>query len=273
MTEVILDGGWDCHAHVFGPYDRFALSAERSYTPAEAPQPQYMALLQRLGLSHGVLVHPSAYGDDHTLLLHTLASQTSLRGVVVVRPDSPLSLRGIHERGVRGARFSHRSGAGANFKGSASWADLQVMAPALADAGLHAELWTDCRTLPAIADAVLDLPVQVVIDHMGVFNAQAGTDEPGFRALLRLLESGKVWVKLCAYRNLLTEPDWEVGRTFQQKLLEVAPDRLVWGSDWPHLNVKPAPDAAGLLDLFKAWAGNEAVVRRVLQLNPAQLYF
>lgn len=272
MSAVAWDGGWDCHAHVFGPYERFALSPERSYTPAEALLPQYMALLQRLGLSHGVLVHPSAYGDDHTLLLHALAAQSTLRGVVVVRPDSPLSLGGLHARGVRGARFSHRSGAGANFKGSASWSDLQAMAPALADAGLHAELWTDCRALPAIADAVLDLPVQVVIDHMGVFDARAGVDEPGFRTLLRLLESGKVWVKLCAYRNLLAEADWEVGRPFQQKMIEVAPDRLVWGSDWPHLNVKPAPDPIQLLDTFMAWADDEAVVRQVLQANPVNLY-
>ncbi len=265
-------GGWDCHAHLFGPYERFPLAAQRSYTPPEALEPQYMALLRRLGLAHGVLVHPSAYGDDHSLLLHALAAQPALRGVVVVRPDSPLPLAGLHDRGVRGARFSHRSGAGTNFAGSASWADLQALAPSLAEAGLHAELWTDCRALPAIADAVLDLPVPVVIDHMGGFNAKAGIDEPGFRTLLRLLASGKVWVKLCAYRNLLAEADWEVGRVFQQKMVEAGQDRLVWGSDWPHLNVTPAPDPVQLLDMFMAWAGSDAVVRQVLHANPARLY-
>ncbi|MFD0668154.1 amidohydrolase family protein [Ramlibacter sp. MAHUQ-53] len=265
-------GGWDCHAHLFGPYERFPLAAERSYTPPEALEPQYMALLRRLDLEHGVLVHPSAYGDDHSLLLHALASQPALRGVVVVRPGSPLPLAGLRDRGVRGARFSHRSGAGANFAGSASWDDLQALAPALADNGLHAELWTDCRALPAIADGLRSLPVPVVIDHMGGFDARAGIDDPGFRTLLSLLESGKAWVKLCAYRNLLNEADWEVGRAFQQKLVEAAPDRLVWGSDWPHLRVTPAPDPVQLLDMFMAWAGSDAVVRQVLEDNPARLY-
>ncbi len=213
MSSSAPASRWDCHAHLFGPYERFPLAAERSYTPPEAIEPQYLALLRRLGLTNGVLVHPSAYGDDHSLLLHALAAQPSLRGVVVVRPGSPLRLDGLREQGVRGARFSHRSGAGTNFAGSASIADLQSIAPALADAGLHAELWTDCGALEGIAGVVRALPVPVVIDHMGGFDVRAGVDDPGFRTLLKLLETGKVWVKLCAYRNLLSEEDWAVGRS------------------------------------------------------------
>jgi predicted TIM-barrel fold metal-dependent hydrolase len=264
--------GWDCHAHLFGPYQRFPLAAERSYTPPEAIEPQYMGLLRRLGLGHGVLVHPSAYGEDHSLLLHALAAQPALRGVVVVRPGSPLPLAGLHARGVRGARFSHRSGAGANFAGSASLEDLRVLAPRLADAGLHAELWTDCRALPDIASELRLLPVPVVIDHMGGFDVKAGIGDPGFRTLLALLESGRVWVKLCAYRNLLNEANWEAGRVFQQKMVEANPERLVWGSDWPHLRVEPAPDPVQLLDMFMEWAGSDAVVRQVLSANPRRLY-
>jgi predicted TIM-barrel fold metal-dependent hydrolase len=265
-------GGWDCHAHLFGPYERFALAHERSYTPQEALEPQYIALLRRLGLAHGVLVHPSAYGDDHSLLLHALSAQPSLRGVAVVRPGSALPLADLRERGVRGARFSHRSGDSANFAGSASFADLRELAPALADAGLHAELWTDCRALTEIAGEIEQLPVPVVIDHMGGFDAKSGVDDPGFRTLLRLLEGGRTWVKLCAYRNLLAEPDWEAGRVFQQKMVATNAQRLVWGSDWPHLRVTPAPDPVQLLDMFMDWAGSDAVVRQVLALNPEQLY-
>jgi predicted TIM-barrel fold metal-dependent hydrolase len=267
-----LSGGWDCHAHLFGPYERFPLAPDRSYTPPEALEPQYMALLRRLGLSHGVLVHPSAYGDDHTLLLHALAAQPALRGVVVVRPGSPLPLGGLRDRGVRGARFSHRSAAGGNFAGSASLEDLRTLAPALADAGLNAELWTDCKALPEIAEELRALPVPVVIDHMGGFDLDAGVDARGFRALLALLESGKVWVKLCAYRNLLQSPDWEAGRVFQQKMVAANPERLIWGSDWPHLRVTPVPDPVQLLDMFMEWAGSDAVVRQVLSANPEQLY-
>ncbi len=272
MKDAGHASGWDCHAHLFGPYERFPLALERSYTPPEALAPQYTALLRRLGLAHGVLVHASAYGDDHSLLLHALSAQPNLRGVVVVRPGSARPLAGLRARGVRGARFSHRSGAGANFAGSASFADLRVLAPALADAGLHAELWTDCRALADIADEIEQLPVPVVIDHMGGFDAKAGVDDPGFRTLLRLLERGKVWVKLCAYRNLLGERDWEVGRVFQQKMVAANLERLVWGSDWPHLRVTPAPDAVQLLDMFMDWAGTDDIVRQVLTVNPAQLY-
>jgi predicted TIM-barrel fold metal-dependent hydrolase len=272
MSMVTTAGRWDCHSHLFGPYERFPLAAERSYTPPEAMEPQYIALLRRLGLGHGVLVHPSAYGDDHSLLLHALASQPSLRGVVVVRPGSPLQLAGLRERGVRGARFSHRTGAGGNFAGSASLADLLALAPALADAGLHAELWTDCRALPDIAAQLRGLPVPIVIDHMGGFHADEGIDAPGFRTLLDLLAAGKIWVKLCAYRNLLDEPDWEVGRAFQQAMLASNPEHLVWGSDWPHLRVQPQPDAVQLLDMFMEWTGSDELVERVLGANAERLY-
>jgi predicted TIM-barrel fold metal-dependent hydrolase len=272
MTADAEAGTWDCHAHLFGPYERFPLAPERSYTPPEAIEPQYMAVLRRLGMSHGVLVHPSAYGDDHSLLLQALSAQQALRGVVVVRPGSPLPLAGLRERGVRGARFSHRSGASANFAGSASLADLQALAPALAEAGLHAELWTDCRVLADIADVLRALPIPVVIDHMGGFDVAAGVDDPGFRSLLALLETGNVWVKLCAYRNLLSAPDWEAGRPFQQLLVAANPQRLVWGSDWPHLRVTPAPESVQLLDMFMDWAGSDALVRQVLGANAEQLY-
>ena len=271
-ATTVTAAGWDCHAHLFGPYDRFPLAADRSYTPPEAVEPQYEALLARLGLAHGVLVHPSAYGKDHSLLLHALSVNADLRGVVVAQADSAPDFRDLRARGVRGSRFSHRSGAGANFAGSASFDDLRALAPSMADAGVHAELWTDCKVLPDIAAELMALPVPVVIDHMGGFDVDAGIDDPGFRTLLGLLDSGRVWVKLCAYRNLLKCADPEAGRPFQQKMIEANPDRLVWGSDWPHLRVTPVPDAAQLLAMFRDWAGDARLADRILQINPTALY-
>jgi predicted TIM-barrel fold metal-dependent hydrolase len=229
-------------------------------------------LLERLGLSRGVLVQASAYGEDHSLLFHALATEPRLRGVMVARPDGLKRLLAHKSPGLRAARFCHRSGAGANFAGSASFEDLLQMAQPLADAGLHAELWTDCKTLPGIATALTGLPIPVVIDHMGGFDVLAGVDDPGFRSLLTLVESGKVWVKLCAYRNLLNAPAMEAGLPFHRKLIEANPSRLLWGSDWPHLRVTPVPDAALLLALFKSWTGDEKLVRHILINNPAQLY-
>lgn len=269
MAEPADQGGWDCHAHLFGPYERYPLAAERSYTPPEAPASAYLAMLASLGLSHGVLVHPSAYGDDHSLLFDALAAHANLRGVAVVR--EPV-FAGWRERGVRAARFSHRSGAGTNFAGSASFDDLLGLAPQLADAGLHAELWTDGQALPGIADRLRALPVPVVIDHMGGFDVAKGVDEPGFRALLSLVESGKVWVKLCVYRNLLGTPDVDAGEPFHRALLAANPERMLWGSDWPHLRVSPVPDTASLMALFTRWTASETLRRQVLSTNPAALY-
>ncbi|WP_137918696.1 amidohydrolase family protein [Hydrogenophaga sp. 2FB] len=273
--RTTMAGHWDCHAHLFGPYADYPLAAERTYTPPEALERQYAALLERLGMAHGVLVHPSAYGTDYRRVLAALAARPQWRGVLVAQANTALNLKDLRSKGVRALRYSHRGGAAANFAGSASLDDLIAMAPALADAGLHAELWTDRQVLPAIADTLRSLPVPVVLDHMAGFDVNSGIDEPGFATLLRLLSEGHVWVKLCAYRNLLSlpMPQWqEAGRVFHQALIQAHADQLVWGSDWPHLNVKPAPDAADLLALFKDWTGDASVVDRILGENPARLY-
>ena len=265
------EAGWDCHAHVFGPYARFPLAPDRSYTPTEAPLEDYLAMLERLGLSRGVLVHPSAYGEDYSLLRNVLARQPQLRGVIVTRDSPAATLAQLRADGVRAARFSHRSGAGANFAGSASFEDLVRMTTVLADARMHAELWTDCKVLPAITSEVRRFPFPVIVDHMGGFDYEAGVDDDGFRALLSLLESGHVWVKLCAYRNTLKAPSIELARPFHEKMLAANPSQLVWGSDWPHLNVKPAPDPAQLLRTFEEWTP-EPLVSTILVDNPTRLY-
>ncbi len=269
--------GWDCHTHVFGPYADYPLASNRSYTPPEAPAQAHAEHLADLGLAHGVLVHPSAYGVDHRLVLETLAARPNLRGVLVANPGTLPTLQGLRERGVRALRFSARGGAVSNFAGSASFEDLQSMAPALADAGLHAELWTDRHMLASFADAIRALPVPVVIDHMAGFDVHGGVDEPGFRVLLDLLSEGRVWVKLCAYRNLLALTDrasWaEALLPFQQALQMANADHLVWGSDWPYLNVSEPPAGKWLLQLLKDSVDDAGVYRRILQDNPAALYF
>ena len=264
--------GWDAHGHLFGPYDHYPLAGERSYSPPEATAAQYLAHLARLGLSNGVLVQPSAYGADHRLLLETLQAQPQLRGVMVTHPGALPTLAGLHAQGVRALRFSQRSGAGQNFAGSASLADLQALAPAMADAGLHAELWTDCQALPALAAVLRQLPCPVVIDHMGGFDVAAGPAEPGFQTLLRLVGEGRTWVKLCAYRNLGGRVDDDAGAPFHTALLRAGAQRLVWGSDWPHLRVVPAPDALALLAQFRRWTDSPALAAQILQDNAQALY-
>lgn len=272
MTTTPTMPLWDCHAHVFGPYDRHPLAPDRSYTPPEAPLESYLALLARLGLQRGVLVHPSAYGSDFSLLFQVLSDSSQLRGVVVLQSDTDQNLSELRDRGVRGVRFSHRSGASANFAGSASLQDLLALAPRMADAGLHAELWTDTQALPEVASTLSQLPVPVVLDHMGGVDVQRGTDDPGFVALLKLLENGQTWVKLCAYRQLLGLNDHELARSFHEAMLAANPDRLVWGSDWPHLRVEPQPNALLWLERLRQWNADAALTERILGSNPAALY-
>jgi predicted TIM-barrel fold metal-dependent hydrolase len=264
---------WDCHAHVFGPYARYPLTQDRSYTPPEAPIDAYLTHLDALGLNHGVLVNPSAYANDTRLLFDALALHRQLRGVVVVRAGEPVEWQSLHTRGVRGLRFSARSGGpAANFAGSASFDDLRELAPQVSTHGLHAELWTDCAALTSLAPQLMQLPVPIVIDHMGGFDVHAGPNSPGFMALLRLLSTGRVWVKLCVYRNLLSEKSMELGRPFHDALLATHPERLVWGSDWPHLRVEPRPSADALLQLFRQWTPDNATQQRILQTNATALY-
>jgi len=263
---------WDCHAHVFGPYDQYPLASGRSYSPPEALLEDYCALLKDLHLQRGVLVHPSAYGQSYELLFDCLEREKSLRGVIVLDASSPLKTTDLRQKGIRGARFSARSGTNMNFFGSASFDDFLSLRDQLSSSGLHAELWTDCKKLPQIEAQLLDSPIDVVIDHMGGFDVQLGTNDPGFQCLMRLLDSGKIWLKLCAYRNLLHEKDINSGQVFHAKLLEVNPDRLVWGTDWPHLNVSPAPLTQDLLDTLIRWTPEPEVLEKILSKNPSQLY-
>jgi len=228
------------------PYIADELRVTELFATVDPKNTRSIRLLTRLGLTNGVLVHPSAYGEDYSLLLHALSTHANLRGVIVARATTALHLEDLRAQGVRGARFSHRSGPAANFSGSASIDDLFSLAPKLAAAALHAELWTDCKALPDIAARLRTLPIALVIDHSGGFDVGAGVDDPGFRCLLSLVETGHVWVKLCAYRNTLHAPSIDLAKPFHDQMLAANAAQLVWGSDWPHLNVKPAPDTARL---------------------------
>ncbi|MEO8545144.1 MAG: amidohydrolase family protein [Burkholderiaceae bacterium] len=264
--------GWDCHAHLFGPYARYPLAAERSYTPPEATLVDCVAMLDQLGLQHCVLVQPSAYRADYRLVLDTLALRPYWRGVLVSHDASTALMRSWRAAGIRGLRFSHRSGPAGNFPGSALLADLQALAPRMAEAGLHAELWTDCAALPEIAPMLRALPIPVVLDHMAGFDHRAGIGAPGFQLLLELVARHPVWVKLCAYRNLRDAPDPQVGQDFVRSLCQANASQMVWGSDWPHLNLRPAPVTHDLLEQFQALASDTALVQQILRENPARLY-
>ena len=267
---------WDCHTHIFGPYERFPLALERSYTPPEASLDDYLAMLDRVGLAHGVLVHPSAYGLDHSAMLEALErTATRLRGTAVATAaitDTELAV--MHRRGVRALRFVEATAPGGQrFAGAVGLDEFPALAPRLKELGWHAQLWVSCETFIAAAPKLLTTGIPLVLDHMARFDFARGVEDAAFRNLLGLLAGGQLWVKMTPARNSKRFPGYEDVRVFHDALVRANPDRLLWGSDWPYLRMGEAtPDAGRLLDLLDDWCGDDALRRKILADNPARLY-
>lgn len=263
--------GTDCHMHIFGPYDRYPLSPGRSYTPPEASVAEYLDMLGTLGLSRTVVVQPSIYGTENAVTLDAVEAigPDRARAVVVVDESfDAAALRAMHRRGARGVRFNAVSGNGTPLD------QLEALADRIAPLGWHIQLYTHGAALLALEPVLARLPVAVVIDHMGgVKTSEGGADSPAFKALLRLLEQG-AWAKLCGYRSSTGHPYADV-LPMARAIIAAAPDRCVWGTDWPHPSLhapEEVPDDGHLLDLLAQWAPQEAQRRAILVDNPARLY-
>jgi predicted TIM-barrel fold metal-dependent hydrolase len=263
-------GSADCHAHIFGPQQRYPYVPNRSYTPAEAGIDAYRRMLGALGFDRAVIVQPSVYGTDNRCTRDAIAaSGGNWRGVAVVEPGLPRALlTDLHAAGFRGVRINLL------FKGGLQLEALEQIARAIAPLGWHVQLLLDGRDLPELARRLQRLPVDFVVDHMGHLPASAGTGQAGFQTLLELLRSGNCWVKLSGpYRISPTPERYREAMPFARALVEAAPERLVFGTDWPHPSISvPVPQDALLLDLLETWAPGEETRRRILVENPARLY-
>ena len=264
----------DCHAHVFGPGDHYPFIPHGLYTPADALQPDYRRMLDALGLERGVLVQPSIYGTDNRAMLDALAQDRErLRGVAVLPFDAEtVEIERLHSQGVRGIRCNIvdlKFG-----KGLLPADELRALATRIKPFGWHAEFLMHVNEFPDLDRQLADFPVQMVFGHLGYVPTTAGTDTGGFHALLRLMRDGKAWVKLTApYRLTLSHlPYVDVDPT-ARILLETAPQRLLWGSDWPHTFIKtPMPNDGDLFEMFAKWMPDEKISRQILVDNPANLY-
>ena len=260
----------DCHAHVFGPFDRFPLPAKPSYVPALAPFSDYLQMHGAIGFSRGVLVQPTPYGTNNSAMMAALSSGAfSLRGIALIDDaTSDAELERLHSRGVQGCRI-HLGGA----NDEAILASLPRMAARIQPFGWHIQFLLDAAGRPDVDRALLSLPLPIVIDHFGMVPARDGTGSPGFQALLRLARSGRCWFKLSApYRVSSLPPRYPDVTPMVHALLEAAPDRCVWGSDWPHPNSDTMPDDGDLVDMIPEWIPDEALRKKVLVDNPAALY-
>ena len=263
-------GAWDAHIHAIGAVERFPLAHDHSYAPAVAPIETYVALMDDVGLAHAVLVQPSIYGTDNRALLDALARhRTRFRGVAVVARDATdRELAALHAAGVRGIRANLLN------RGGISLDDAHALAHRFAAFGWHLQLQVDVSTFDRFDD-LAEFPVDVVFDHFGYMPAAKGVDETGFRRLLRLVESGRCWVKLSAAYRLTAwhTHGYAAVAPLARALVAANPSRLLWGSDWPHTDLREhMPDDVELLDLLAEWAENDALRYDILVRNPAMLY-
>jgi predicted TIM-barrel fold metal-dependent hydrolase len=260
----------DCHFHIFGPFDDYKLSPGRTYTPDEALVPDYLAMAARVGLQRCVVVQASVYGTDNAVTLDAVQQfgRDRARAVAVIDDGfDVVTLRRMRDAGVRGVRFNLVSGNGTPIE------QLENLARRIAPLDWHLQLYAGGEALEALAPKLPTLPVPVVIDHIGGVKAALGTGHTQFQALLRLLESGRAWVKLCGYRASSKGAPWDDVADNVRALAQAAPERCVWGTDWPHSHMEgPRPDAAMLLDQFMEWVPDAAAQRRILVENPARLY-
>ena len=263
-------GATDCHFHI---YDSRVASAPGTPHHPDATEAGYRALQKRLGLSRGVLVQPSAYGTDNRRHLQALESlgRESFRMVAVVAADvAEAELRVLDAAGVRGVRFN------LTMPGVLGLADLERLGKRIAALGWHIQLNASEAQLRTAQEVLAQLPCRLVLDHLGHVPQPAGLDSEAFRIIGRLLDAGNTWVKLSGpyIRSQAGAPHYPDAGAVAAALARRAPERLLWGTDWPH-PTRPAeakPDDAGLLDLAMEWAGSDAVQRRMLVENPAEIY-
>ena len=260
----------DCHAHAFGPRDRYPLIPHAGYVPAAVTLDDYLRMLRVLGVSRAVLVQPSPYGTDHSALLDALRSKRfPLRGVCLY--DEALTdrqLEELHFAGVQGARLHILP-----HEADAVLAALPRTAERVRRFGMHLQFYVNVEQHPDLDRRLLALPVPSVIDHFGLVPAAGGTDSAGFQTLLRLAASGRCWFKLSApYRISQKPPGFADVTPLARALVAAVPGRCVWATDWPHPNANFIPNDGDLVDLLAEWIPDEALRRRVLVDNPAELY-
>ena len=261
-------GACDSHFHIFGPQSRFPFVEPRPLDAGDCPLEELLALQQRLGLARGVVVQTLLYGNDNACLLDALARYPErLRGVASVNTQvTDAEIENLSAHGVVANRFSYMR---------SPEIDLDLV-HRLHEHGWHPQFWFEGEAqVPAWRAAMLASPGKFAIDHMGWQPCGRGVDSPGFRTVLECLDTGRCWMKLSGPNRFSEENDYPYADSaaFARCLIERAPDRVIWGSDWPHPNWwKPMPNDADLLDLLLDWAPDPADRHRILVDNPAELF-
>lgn len=284
-------GATDCHVHLFGPFERFPLATDRKYTPGPASVEDLLVLHRALHVERVVIVQASPQGTDNACLADSMrrlqAAGHAARGVAVIDDKtSDRELDALHIAGVRGVRVNLESVGQHDPK--VAERQLRSAAARAAPLGWHVQTYTTLPVIRSLHDVIMQLPVPLVIDHFGRVPAAGGTAQAGFDALLALVKSGKAYVKLSAAQRISDLPDCADAGPIARALIAANPDRMLWGTDWPHPGGQPgatrgvtrsadaiepfnAIDDGNALNRLAKWTDAEGL-RRILVDNPARLY-
>jgi predicted TIM-barrel fold metal-dependent hydrolase/predicted NBD/HSP70 family sugar kinase len=285
ISFAVPSGACDCHVHVFGTAAAFPFAASRGYTPPPAEADELLALQQALRLSRVVIVQPSVYASDNACTLDGMRRLGErARGVAVIDDrTTDAALDAMHRAGIRGVRVNLETAGETD--PDAARRNLTAAIDRVAPRGWHVQVYTRLSVIARLSDAVAGLPAPVVFDHFGGAEAAAGVDQPGFAALLALVGAGQAYVKVsAAYRSSENAPAYGDVAPLARALIAANPERVVWGTDWPHPHAAPPGAALDSLTAFydiddglalnqlAAWAPSAAMRRKILVDNPARLY-
>ncbi|MEP7029821.1 MAG: amidohydrolase family protein [Pseudolabrys sp.] len=262
-------GSCDAHCHVFGPGDKFPYAPNRRYTPEDAPKEMLRALHDFLGIERAVIVQASCHGTDNAAMLDCIASDPKrYRGVAIVDDSfSAKDFDALDRGGVRGVRFNFVKHLG----GAPDMAVFNSVIDRIKSRGWHVVLHVDAPDIIPLADMMKALPLPFVIDHMGRVPGPAGLDQPPLRALLELSRLENCWIKVCGSERI-SMPPYASAVPIAHAIVQAAPTRVLWGTDFPHPNATHEADEGALVDLVPQFAPDSLAQKRLLVDNPGKLY-
>ncbi|WP_370446828.1 amidohydrolase family protein [Saccharospirillum sp. MSK14-1] len=267
-------GAVDAHCHVFGPEDKFPYAPERKYTPCDAGKDQLFALRDHLGFSRNVIVQASCHGKNNDALVDALNSAGELaRGVAFVGKEvTTEELQKMDDAGVRAVRFNFVK----RLVDDTPWENFLTIYEKIKPLGWHIVVYFEAPDLEGLKPLLAQFDTTIVVDHMGRPDVSEGVDGTGFQSFIQLLEDNpNIWTKVsCPERLTIDGPEYDDVVPFARTLVERFPDRVLWGTDWPHPNMKShVPDDGVLVDVIPRIATTEAARQKLLIDNPMRLYW